>query len=77
MLDVLGRELGIRRLLPEGGGINGSFFAAGLVDELSVIIAPALDGQSDGRAIFEEWHELMSMVHECRSDRYCSWLLAQ
>lgn len=76
MLDVLGRELGIRRLLLEGGGINGSFFAAGLVDELSVIIAPALDGQSDGRATVEEWHELMSAVHKCLSHWHCSWLLA-
>lgn len=45
-LDLLGRELGIKRLALEGGGgINGSFFAAGLVDEFSVLIAPALDGQ--------------------------------
>ncbi|WGF89560.1 RibD family protein [Marinivivus vitaminiproducens] len=53
-LRVLGQELGIRRLLLEGGaGINGSFFAAGLVDELSVLIAPALDGQADSRAIVD------------------------
>jgi riboflavin biosynthesis pyrimidine reductase len=46
MLDVLSREFGIRRLLLEGGaGINGSFFAAGLVDELSLLVAPALDGR--------------------------------
>jgi riboflavin biosynthesis pyrimidine reductase len=45
-LEVLGREFSIRRLLLEGGaGINGAFFAAGLVDELSLLIAPALDGQ--------------------------------
>lgn len=54
MLDVLGRELGIRRLLLEGGGsINGSFFVAGLVDEFSVLIAPTLDGRADSRAIVE------------------------
>jgi riboflavin biosynthesis pyrimidine reductase len=47
MLDVLGRELGIRRLLLEGGAIiNGSFFAAGLIDELSLLVAPALDGRA-------------------------------
>jgi riboflavin biosynthesis pyrimidine reductase len=46
MLDVLGRELGIRRLLLEGGAtINGAFFAAGLVDELSLLLAPAIEGR--------------------------------
>jgi riboflavin biosynthesis pyrimidine reductase len=54
MLDALGRELGIRRMLLEGGGgINGSFFAAGLVDEFSVLMAPALDGRADRRSIVE------------------------
>jgi riboflavin biosynthesis pyrimidine reductase len=58
MLDSLGRELGIRRLLLEGGGgINGSFLAAGLVDELSLLVAPALDGRSDSRAIVESGEE--------------------
>jgi riboflavin biosynthesis pyrimidine reductase len=54
MLDVLGRKLGIRRLLLEGGGgINGSFLAAGLVDEISLLVVPAVDGRSAGRAVFE------------------------
>ena len=44
-LETLGRELGIRRLLLEGGGaINGAMLAAGLVDELSLIIAPSVEG---------------------------------
>ncbi len=48
MLDILGRELGIRLLLLEGGAIiNGSFFAAGLVDELSLLLAPALYGRTE------------------------------
>ncbi|TGV12569.1 RibD family protein [Mesorhizobium sp. M8A.F.Ca.ET.173.01.1.1] len=54
MLDVLGRELGIRRLLLEGGaGINGSFFAAGLVDELSLLVAPALDARAANQGVVE------------------------
>jgi riboflavin biosynthesis pyrimidine reductase len=54
MLDVLGRNLGIRRLLLEGGGgINGWFLAAGLVDEISLLIVPDVDGRSAGRAVFE------------------------
>jgi riboflavin biosynthesis pyrimidine reductase len=45
MLETLGRELGIRRLLLEGGGqVNGSFLAAGLVDEVSLLVGPAIDG---------------------------------
>lgn len=44
-LDTLASRFGIRRLLLEGGGgINGSMLAAGLVDELHVLVAPALDG---------------------------------
>jgi riboflavin biosynthesis pyrimidine reductase len=58
MLDVLGRELGIRRLLLEGGGgINGSFLAAGLVDEISLLVAPAVDGREGARATFEHGEE--------------------
>ena len=44
-LATLRRDLGIETLLLEGGaGINGTFLAAGLVDELSIVLAPALDG---------------------------------
>jgi 2,5-diamino-6-(ribosylamino)-4(3H)-pyrimidinone 5'-phosphate reductase len=44
-VNVLGEHFGIRRLLLEGGGhINGAFLEAGLVDELSVPIAPGIDG---------------------------------
>jgi riboflavin biosynthesis pyrimidine reductase len=53
-LQVLHGELGIERLALEGGGgINGSFLAARLVDELIVIIGPAVDGRSDSRTIVE------------------------
>jgi riboflavin biosynthesis pyrimidine reductase len=54
VLTVLKRELGIERLLLEGGGgINGSFLAAGLVDDISLIVAPAVDGRTGKRTIFE------------------------
>jgi len=58
MLDMLERELGIRRLLLEGGaGINGSFLAAGLVDEISLIVAPVLDGRAASQSIVEYGEE--------------------
>lgn len=45
IFELLSRELGIERLLVEGGGnVNGSMLAEGVVDELSVLVAPALDG---------------------------------
>jgi riboflavin biosynthesis pyrimidine reductase len=54
MMDVLHRELGIKKLLLEGGAsINNAFLAAGLVDELSVIIAPGVDGTRASESIIE------------------------
>ena len=45
LLDAVTRELSVRRLLLEGGGhVNGAFLAAGLVDEISLLMAPAIDG---------------------------------
>jgi riboflavin biosynthesis pyrimidine reductase len=54
MLETLGDEFGVRRLALEGGAsINGSFFAAGLVDELSILVAPALDARVGAPGIIE------------------------
>jgi riboflavin biosynthesis pyrimidine reductase len=53
-LELLNRELGIKRLLLEGGGgSNGSFLRAGLVDEVSLAIQPALDGAKGAPNIFD------------------------
>jgi riboflavin biosynthesis pyrimidine reductase len=44
----LASQFKIKRLLVEGGGhINGSILKAGLIDELSLLICPAVDG-ADG-----------------------------
>lgn len=54
VLETLHREFGIGRLLVEGGGrINGSLLAAGMVDELSLLLAPAVDGLAGGAALFD------------------------
>jgi len=54
LFELLGRELGIERLLVEGGGnVNGSLLAAGVVDELSLLIAPAIDGAVGITGVFE------------------------
>lgn len=53
-LDVLNRELGIERLLIEGGGrSNGSFLRAGLIDEISLAICPAVDGARGVPHVFD------------------------
>ncbi|WP_127090544.1 RibD family protein [Aquabacter cavernae] len=54
MLETLGRELGIRRLLLEGGAkTNGALLAAGLVDEFSLVLTPTLDGRPAIAAIVD------------------------
>lgn len=54
MLAELGERLGIKRVLLEGcATMNGAFLNAGLVDEVSVIMCPAIDGSSGSSAIFE------------------------
>jgi riboflavin biosynthesis pyrimidine reductase len=54
VLRKLRAKLGIRTLLLEGGGkINGSFLAAGVVDELSVLIAPVADGSTGTPSLFD------------------------
>lgn len=52
-LDQLGEHFGIRTLLLEGGGnINGAFLEAGLVDEVSLLLVPGIDGRHEVPAVF-------------------------
>jgi riboflavin biosynthesis pyrimidine reductase len=54
VVETLATTFGIKRLLVEGGGrINGSFLKAGLVDELSLLMAPAVDGLMGGPSVFD------------------------
>jgi 2,5-diamino-6-(ribosylamino)-4(3H)-pyrimidinone 5'-phosphate reductase len=54
VLEKLRKEFGIRKLLLEGGGkINGSFLAANLIDELSVLVAPIADGAIGTPSLFD------------------------
>src|SRR5579871_554816 len=53
-LDILNRELGIKRLLIEGGGTtNGSFLRAGLIDEIHLVLCPAIDGTRGAPSAFD------------------------
>jgi riboflavin biosynthesis pyrimidine reductase len=53
-LDILNCDLGVKRLLLEGGGgANGAFLRAGLVDEISLILCPAVDGAKGAPNVFD------------------------
>ena len=57
VLQKLRRTFGIKRLLLEGGGtINGSFLAANLIDELSLLVAPIADGGVGTPSLFDAAH---------------------
>ncbi|TVT39544.1 RibD family protein [Hymenobacter setariae] len=55
VLDKLARLFPIQTILLEGGGhINGSLLKAGLIDELSLLHIPVIDGAAASAAVFEE-----------------------
>jgi 2,5-diamino-6-(ribosylamino)-4(3H)-pyrimidinone 5'-phosphate reductase len=50
----IGTRLGLRKLLLEGGGtFNGAMLKAGLVDEISHVIVPVVDGSAGIPSLFE------------------------
>ncbi len=54
VVAVLASELGRSRLIVEGGPhVSGSFLNAGLVDEVSVLVLPLIDGRGEHPASFE------------------------
>lgn len=53
-VEILNRDFGVLRLLLEGGGrINGSFLAAGLIDEISLLVLPVADGSDGMPSLFD------------------------
>lgn len=53
-MDILCREFGVERLSVVGGGhINGGFLAEGLLDEVSMMYAPGIDGRGGMTAAFD------------------------
>lgn len=53
-LEKIGARLGVRTLMLEGGGgINGSFLREGLIDEVSLLVAPAVDGRVGTPSVFD------------------------
>jgi riboflavin biosynthesis pyrimidine reductase len=53
-LEILNRELGVKKLLVEGGGdANGECLRAGVLDEISVVTCPAVDGAKGAPSVFD------------------------
>jgi 5-amino-6-(5-phosphoribosylamino)uracil reductase len=53
-LEAIGEGFQVERLCLQGGGtINGAFLKAGLIDEISLLVYPGIDGLSGIPSIFE------------------------
>lgn len=54
LLQKVKEKLGVELLLLEGGGsLNGSFLESGMIDELSLVLAPLADGWTGMPALFD------------------------
>lgn len=53
-MEILAEQFGVRSISLQGGGIiDGAMLAAGLLDELSLVIYPGIDGLTTSPSIFE------------------------
>lgn len=53
-LQKIGAQLKIRKLMLQGGGtFNGAVLKAGLVDEISLVTVPVVDGGAGVTSVFE------------------------
>lgn len=66
-MEILYEQFHVQRLALLGGGhINGGFLQAGLIDEVSLLIAPGIDGRKNGTAVFDGIDEMMNMPAHLR-----------
>lgn len=79
-MDILATEFEIDRLAVVGGGrINGGFLSAGLVDEVSVLVGPGIDGRTGQPSLFDglpdSGHPLALQLKDVKSyDDGAVWL---
>ncbi|MBQ5844179.1 MAG: dihydrofolate reductase family protein [Alistipes sp.] len=53
-MEILYNEFGVERLAVTGGGhINGAFLEAELIDQISFMVAPGIDGRAGMTAVFD------------------------
>lgn len=52
--EILAEAFGVKRMAVVGGGhINAAFLAAGLLDEVSILIGAGIDGRGGMQAVFD------------------------
>ncbi|WP_106450625.1 dihydrofolate reductase family protein [Trichococcus alkaliphilus] len=70
-LDKLHKHFGIQTFMLVGGGfVNGSFASEGLVDEISLIIAPLVEGVSDSVSLFEFGSSPDQRIRKFKLDKF-------
>lgn len=70
-MDILGDMFGVQTILLEGGGIiNGAFLKAGLIDDISLLVYPGLDGLAGMPSIFEYMGNATNQPAAGRALRY-------
>uniref|UniRef100_I5AX83 Pyrimidine reductase, riboflavin biosynthesis n=1 Tax=Eubacterium cellulosolvens (strain ATCC 43171 / JCM 9499 / 6) TaxID=633697 RepID=I5AX83_EUBC6 len=67
--EILAENFRIERMAIVGGGhINGSFLDEGLVDEVSLLIGPAIDGREGMTAVFDGRRKDREPIHMLLKD---------
>ena len=51
--EILAEEFGVKRMAVVGGHINAGFLAAGLLDEVSILMGAGIDGRGGMQAVFD------------------------
>ncbi len=80
-VEILNSEFGVDRIALVGGGnINGAFLAAGLIDEVSMMIGAAIDGRKGMAAVidgiaadaprqeYDPYHLRLLSIERCEQD---------
>lgn len=62
-VEILAEKFNVKRLAVVGGGrINGAFLSANLIDEISAMIAPGIDGRTGEPNLFDGLSESTSPI---------------
>lgn len=73
-MELLSEHFGIERIVIVGGGhVNGGFLEAGLIDEVSVMVAPGIDGRKGETAVFDGIAEPESVPCRLRLQSVEQW----